>query len=274
MTCILSMSTPDVLIQVTDRRLTWPDGQMFNDYTNKVTIFNGRMAVSYAGLSKVLGQKTDEWLVRILANPTIRSLADAVYTIQDRATAVFRGWARMPKEKARHHLMFGGIAWTRQPGRESLQVLICFVSNCHDEHGALQAEARDDFRVHRRILEPGEPHGFFTIGAALSTEERQRLKERTRTATTLDDLTAGLVQAVREVAARDGTVSQNVLAVTIPRAVVERAGRDVMLLAGPPLTLNALGSVYFPENRQAPIPYGPYFVYAGSGVSGFQAGPL
>ena len=274
MTCIISMSTPDVLIQVTDRRLTWPDGQMFNDYNNKVTIFNGRMAVSYAGLSKILGQKTDEWLVRILANPTIRSLADAVYTIQDRATAAFCGWARMPKEKARHHLMFGGIAWARQPGRQSLRVLICFVSNCHDEHGALQAEARDDFRVHHRILEPGEPSRLFTIGVALSTEERQRLKERTRTATTLDDLTTGLVQAVREVAARDGTVSKNVLAVTIPRAVVERPWRDVMLLAGPPLTLNALGSVYFPENRQAPIQYGPNFVYAGSGVSGFQAGPL
>ena len=71
MACILSLSTPHVLIQVTDRRLTWPDGQVFNDYTNKVTIFNGRMAVSYAGLSKVLGQKTDEWLAQTLANPTI-----------------------------------------------------------------------------------------------------------------------------------------------------------------------------------------------------------
>jgi hypothetical protein len=272
MACILSMSTPDVLIQVTDRRLTWPDGQIFNDYTNKVTIFNGRMAVSYAGLSKVLGQKTDEWLVQILANPTIRTLADAVYTIQDRATTAFRDWARTPKEKARHHLMFGGIAWARQPGRESLRVLICFVSNCHDEHGALQAEARDDFRVHHRILEPGDTHGFFSIGAALSTEERHRLKERTRTATSLDDLTAGLVEAVREVAARDGTVSKNVLAVTIPRAVVEREWRDVMLLAGPPLTLNALGSVYFPENWQAPIQYCPHFVYAGSGVSSVRRG--
>jgi len=247
---------------------------MFNDYTNKVTIFNGRMAVSYAGLSKILGEKTDEWLVRILADPTIRSVADAVYTIQDQATAAFRGWTRMSDEKARHHLMFAGIAWVRPPGRQSLQVLICFVSNCHDEHGAPQAEARDDFRVHHRIFEPGEFHGFFTIGAALSPEERQRLKERTRAATTVDGLAAGLVQTVREVAARNGTVSKNVLAVTIPRAVVEQTWRDVMLLAGPPLTLNALGSVYFPENRQAPLQYGPNCVYAGGGVSGCHGGPL
>lgn len=274
MACIISLSTPDVLIQVADRRLTWPDGQMFNDYTNKVTVFNGRMAVSYAGLSKVLGQKTDEWLVRILANPAIRTLADAVHTIQDRATVAFRDWERLPKEKARHHLMFGAIAWARPPGRKSSRVFICFVSNCHDEHGALQAEARDDFRVHHRILEPGDFHGFLNIGAALSIEERLRLKERTRRATALDDLTAGLVEAVREVAARDGTVSKNVLAVTIPRAVVEQEWRDVMLLAGPPLTLNAIGSVYFPENSQAPIQYRPHFVYAGSGVSGVQARSL
>ena len=274
MACILSLSTPHVLIQVTDRRLTWPDGQVFNDYTNKVTIFNGRMAVSYAGLSKVLGQKTDEWLAQTLANPTIRTLADAVYTLKDRATAAFRDWARPAEEKARHHLMFGAIAWARPPGRKSSRVFFCFVSNCHDEHGVLQADARADFRVHHRILEPGDFHGFSNIGAALSIEERHRLKERTRRATTLDDLTAGLVEAVREVAARDGTVSKNVLAVTIPRAVVEREWRDVMLLAGPPLTLDALGSVYFPENSQAPIQYRPHFVYAGSGVSGAPAGPL
>ena len=73
-------------------------------------------------------------------------------------------------------------------------------------------------------------------------------------------------------AARDGTVSKNVLAVTIPRAVVELEWRDVMLLAGPPLTLDALGSVYFPENSQAPIQYRPHFVYAGSGVSGARRG--
>src|SRR4029453_13524435 len=102
MACILSMSTPYALIQVTDRRLTWPDGQMFNDYTNKVTVFNGRMAVSYAGLSKVLGQKTDEWLVRTLANPRIRSLADAVHTIQDRATPPFCDWGRAPAERGGH----------------------------------------------------------------------------------------------------------------------------------------------------------------------------
>src|SRR5215510_649434 len=119
------MSTPDVLIQVTDRRLTWPDGQMFNDYTNKVTIFNGRMAVSYAGLSKVRGQKTDKWLVQTLANPTIRTLADAVYALQDRATAAFRDWPRIPEEKTSHHLMFGAIAWARPPSRKRSRVFIC-----------------------------------------------------------------------------------------------------------------------------------------------------
>src|SRR5262249_11158740 len=163
-------------------------------------------------------------------NPTIRSVADAVYTIQDQATAAFRGWTRMSDEKARHHLVCRLLLEKQPPGQESLQVLICFVSNCHDEHGALQAEARNDFRVYCRIVEPGEFHGFFTRRPALSSEERQRLKERTRTASTVDDLTAGLVQTVREVAARDGTVSKNVLAVTIPRAVVEQTWRDVMLL--------------------------------------------
>ena len=275
MTCILSMSTPDVLIQVSDRRLTWPDGQMADDHTNKVTIFDGRMAISYAGLSKVLREKTDEWLVRILTNPPIRSLADAVYTIQNRATAAFRGWARTPSEKARHRLIFGFVGWTRQPGRESLQALVGFVSNCHDDRAALQTEARDDFRLHRKILDPREPHGLLTTGVRLATEERQRLNERISTATSLDSLTSAFVQAIREVAARDKTVGSDVLAVTIPRAAAEQVEPGSrMLLMGPPLTLDSLGSVYFPENRQDPIQYGPNFIYAGSGVTGFEAGPL
>src|SRR5437773_2334588 len=174
MTCIFSVSSPDVLLQVADRRLVWPDdGRIADDHTNKITIFDGRMAVSYSGLSKVLGEKTDVWLVRALSRPPIRSLADAVYTIQDRASEAFRGWARRPSEKARHHLIFGFIGWTLQSGQEGLQILVGFVSNCHDEKGEL-SEARDDFRVHRKLLKADEPHGFLTTGARLLPDERQR----------------------------------------------------------------------------------------------------
>ena len=138
--------------KVSYRRLIWPDdGRIADDNVNKVTIFDGRMAISYSGLSKVLIEKTDEWLVRILTKPPIRSLAEAVYTIRDRATRAFRGWARRPSDKARHYLVFGFIGWTRQSDREDLQVVVGFVSNCHDEHAEIR-DAREDFRVHHKIL--------------------------------------------------------------------------------------------------------------------------
>jgi hypothetical protein len=126
------------------------------------------------------------------------------------------------------------------------------VSNCHDEH-----DARDDFRVRHKILAPSEPpYGFLTTGARLSREERQRLDERVAAATSVDDFVTAYVNAVREIAARDATVSKNVLAVTIPRAAVRPDG-DVMVVMGAPLTLDRLASVYFPEDESDPISVWP-----------------
>jgi hypothetical protein len=163
------------LIQVTDRRLTWPDGQVFNDYTNKVTIFNGRMAVSYAGLSKVLGQKTDEWLAQTLANPTIRTLADAVYTLKDRATAAFPrlGAAGRRKGASPSHVS------APSPGRVRRAEKVRGYSSASYRTAMTNTEYCRLTRVltfacTTGILEPGDFHGFFNIGAALSIEERHR----------------------------------------------------------------------------------------------------
>jgi hypothetical protein len=93
-----------------------------------------------------------------------------VHTIQERATATFRDWARMPKEKARHHLMFGGIAWARQPAREGLQVLVCFVSNCHDELGHCRLKRVTTFAYTTGYLIRGSLTAFSLL------EQRSRLR--------------------------------------------------------------------------------------------------
>jgi len=274
MTCLLSVVTPDALIQISDRRLTLPDGTMFDDNANKVILFDGRMAIAYAGLSQIVGVQTDLWLVRVLTNPPIRSLARAIYAIRDRATAAFRGWARRPSDKAHHRLVFSFIGWARLPDRPDLHVVVGFISNCHDRDGTLQPTARDDFSIYRETLEPGRFHGMLAPAVPLSTAEYDRLVERNQTAENLEDHVVNLVTAVREVALRDTSVSTNVLAVTIPRAVVEQTdGRRMIVLAGSPLTLDVIGSLYFPD-KEAPIHYGPHTVYAGMGLTDFQGGPV
>jgi hypothetical protein len=128
--------------------------------------------------------------------------------------------------------------------------------------------ALKEFRVHLWFVEPGEPGGVLTTGPPLSKEESGRLHDGLRAAKSLDEIVVRLVLAVREVAARDPTVSKNVLAISIPRKTVEQQtdGRAI-LMAGGSLTFDVLGSLYFAEDTTNPIQYGPNFVFRGTALT-------
>jgi hypothetical protein len=51
MTLILTCLTHEHIVQVADRRLTMPDGTLYDDDTNKAVFYCGRVAVAYTGLA-------------------------------------------------------------------------------------------------------------------------------------------------------------------------------------------------------------------------------
>lgn len=71
MTLILSLVTYNKIVQVSDRRLTWENGDIADDNANKaicVSCLDSCFSIAYTGLAKIgkLLQKTDEWLVEFL----------------------------------------------------------------------------------------------------------------------------------------------------------------------------------------------------------------
>lgn len=73
MTLILTLATYNKVVQVSDRRLTWPDGSLDDDESNKaicVSCKDACFSIAYTGLSKI-GKNlidSDDWLANYLTS--------------------------------------------------------------------------------------------------------------------------------------------------------------------------------------------------------------
>lgn len=73
MTLILSAIVPGFAVQCSDRRLTRPDGSVFDDQSNKSVIWCNRVAVGFTGLAFINRKQdkpTSEWIAETLCGPT------------------------------------------------------------------------------------------------------------------------------------------------------------------------------------------------------------
>jgi hypothetical protein len=71
-TLILTCVTDRLIVQASDRYLTWKDGTVADDASNKAIFYCGHMVFAYTGLSEINGENTAMWVVRQLATaPTI-----------------------------------------------------------------------------------------------------------------------------------------------------------------------------------------------------------
>jgi len=70
MTLLINATTPQNVIQASDRRLTLlPDGSLYNDEANKVICVSCKdehFAIAYTGLAEIEKQRTDIWIVDYL----------------------------------------------------------------------------------------------------------------------------------------------------------------------------------------------------------------
>ncbi len=92
MTLILSIATPEFVLQVSDWRLMRLDGRRatcIEDDANKLTVFCNRMVFGYTGLANIGDQKTDVWLAQTLSKLSDNDLAVVVTQLKERATDAF-----------------------------------------------------------------------------------------------------------------------------------------------------------------------------------------
>jgi hypothetical protein len=85
MTLILSCLTPKYIVQVSDRRLTWPDGRVADDAANKAIVFHGRACFAYTGIAQIGSQRTDEWIAdQLLRCSGIQNAIDSLKRALDK----------------------------------------------------------------------------------------------------------------------------------------------------------------------------------------------
>jgi hypothetical protein len=231
MTLILSLATPEFVVQVADRKLINQKTRQTKDTnTNKMVLFCNRATFGYTGLAQISDVSTDEWLWQTISEMKEESLSATLDHVADRATEVFRG-IRYPA--AWKKLAFVGVGWTRSDVDAPFYPIICRVSNFHDAQVAGLAEARPQFTVRFSVFRPpGSPWGWLETGASLTKAETvwldRQLKRCAAKVTGPRPVVVLFAHLIRSVAARNTDVGKNLLAAVIAKGA---AGLDTVFLS-------------------------------------------
>ena len=150
MTLILSAIAKNCVVQISDRRLTLPDGSLYDDMAVKMICAacqNAHFSMSYTGLAEVKGVRTDErvtdYLVSIHAgNMPILQLLEATKAF---LTEIFRQLKHLGNNRGVSFVLAGYVQAVPFMG---------LLSNMEDEKGNWLRNVDDDF--HLGILSPNE----------------------------------------------------------------------------------------------------------------------
>lgn len=262
MTLILSCATQDYVVQVSDRRLIWLNGDQIvdqDDDSNKVVLFCRRMAFAYTGLAEINGKKTDEWLMDVLA--AFNSLPDACSAIESSATRAFRRIS-LPGNKKCH--AFVGVGWTLLAPGNRFRPAICSISNAQGEQGEWLSEARDEFSLRYTILPESDLYQLEDAGQRLGKKEKAELERQINSCikhkTGPKPIARLMAREVRQIAAGNRKVGQNLLVVSLPRSAIPSG--ELVFMNAPP-SREEMTFLHVPAGGYDGIQYGPMLVGCG-----------
>jgi hypothetical protein len=271
MTLVLSCITPQFVVQVSDRRLTKPDGSLYDDETNKAVLFLGYSVFAYTGLAYVGQARTDEWLVDRLASAFQQNKPNAGAVIRTIAAEASQAFQRIPgRERKRHE--FVAVGWGTFPAEpDRLRPSILRLSNALDETGKWLPLAKRHFQVVPTFLRDEEQFCFLASGQELcNTEEasiRRNLARSLAHGRGPGAVARLLTTLVRIVASRNTRVGRSMLINVLPIGAVGKQGAS-----GVPIPedfpFSHLSSrteeatfLYVAADRSSPRSYGPSAVF-------------
>ncbi len=175
MTQILSLISPEFIVQASDRRVTFvPTGRIGEDNHNKAVFFCGHTAWAFTGVASVGATKTAEWMANTVA--LAHSLQGAIEELRARATRRLHNY---PRDIRR--LAFVGVGFASQvfTGKSWVNVapypILTVVSNFLDEHEHWRAEALDDFSARSWTIPEQRSFLLFESGVPLRAGARTQL---------------------------------------------------------------------------------------------------
>lgn len=242
MTQILAAAFENYVVLVSDRRLTVAEGprrgRVVTDDECKLVNLCNICGIGYTGLS-VLGserQRTDEWIATTLADRNCIEPASAARALQECAPA---GVSIVAKNLRRQAFLLAG--WSGFVDVDRPRPFIARVSNFHADQDRTLPTAFDDFKVHIKRLDIGQPMIWAEVGSPLSLGQSKNFHRSLRSAAERGlpprDAIRLLVEQVKMTHGRNRNVGERLLAMCIPRRPAEEhyAGSGSIFVASRPL---------------------------------------
>ena len=169
MTLLLSCLTPKYIVQVSDRRLTWPDGRLADDQANKVVIFNNQAVFSYTGISRIGAFRTDEWIAEQIIGRS--GLQDAITHLTN---ALDTTVAKLPYPNRQLAVVID--CWAATQEVPQIQPWSCAITNFfHPTARKVVAHALPTFSTFSQKLPDGKGYAFVPLGQDVAPVTMKRL---------------------------------------------------------------------------------------------------
>lgn len=269
MTLILTVATPEYILQVSDRLVTRV-GEPFDRASNKNVIYHAKDAIvciGYSGRAYLDGVPTDQWIAQKLRGVTwlepsalLLGRAQRWLTIGESMELLRSGCEEVfsllpPGERSRQSFVVAGWQWRRGRHRAVLRPILCYVANSEDP------SAWHRFKIGRiprywHWERPARFHFFCVprdiVPNQVLSDLARRIGEVRMPPAPCRDL---LVDTIRSAARTSSVVGPDCMSVLIPRASLGVV--DVSYVpSDKPLTLVAEGD----ESFQLPATYTPWIV--------------
>ncbi len=272
MTLILSAILGPYIIQVSDRRLTLPNGSIFDDEANKAIFLEGRMAMAYTGLASINNQRTDKWLAQALLNSQTPDLGSAMNYLSEKATQAFKILPRS-LSNAQRRTAFIAVGWVllKEDGGFPAPIF-CSISNSLDSNFNWLPNAESKFSV-RSFIGPANIPIYFlkssgqNIDLITAKKLLRTIKRCGEHMTGPEPVARLLVEQIYRTADRNHTVGKSLIITCVPRNILFSENNFFLNNLAPksPLTEKENASFrYLSAKGEEATQYSPIYVRDGS----------
>jgi hypothetical protein len=294
-TLILSLLTPNWVMQVSDRRLTrrQPSSgeiESYDDDANKAVLWCGRLAFAYTGLGD-LGdnERTDLWLAETLTsiheeapehkNPS-PDQAHLLTELAKRCSWEFDRPSISHLDAQHRSHAFVAVGWARFDGAAEFEPYLACISNVYsaDSFTPLATPAREFVFWHRRLA-PDDGGYFLAEGQLFDEREQAAMLQQLGALDHAfpgepEPLLEALIDKVREKAEENDLIGKGLLANVLPRASIIAGSDEHTVLLGAPI-VDQQTFLYLPPGQGQPgVWHGPVTCCTGLIVSDFEVREL
>ena len=269
MTLILTCLTQEHILQVADRRLTRPDGTLYDDDTNKAVFYCGRVAVAYTGLAFMEGKPTAEWIGLCMKDEkTIQSAMNRVAKCAER----YLESCNIPDKR----LAIVATGWATFRGAQPIRPYICMASNFFqaDSFG-WKSTADKQMVVKTGFLDEKKQSQMFSIGQNLYRKERIQISRLVNRAVehgakkALVRILGGVIQAVaRRNDERAKRVGKGMIIQLLSKKALLEQNRSIVT----PLLMDRHSFLYVSPEGKTDSFQGPVIACEGTLITGIKFG--